>query len=133
MKEFIQSEAKAETAILVALITKRQDERKTNEYLDELEFLAETAGAVTVKRFTQRVDGPSSITYVGKGKLEEIRQYIEMEEEAEREIGMVIFDDELSAKQLRNIEAELKVKILDRTSLMASHMVVTIHRSRSGI
>ena len=77
MKEFIQSEAKAETAILVALITKRQDERKTNEYLDELEFLAETAGAVTVKRFTQRVDGPSSITYVGKGKLEEIRQYIE--------------------------------------------------------
>ena len=118
MKEFIQSEAKAETAILVALITKRQDERKTNEYLDELEFLAETAGAVTVKRFTQRVDGPSSISYVGKGKLEEIRQYIEMEEEAEREIGMVIFDDELSAKQLRNIEAELKVKILDRTSLI---------------
>ena len=118
MKEFIQSEAKAETAILVALITKRQDERKTNEYLDELEFLAETAGAVTVKRFTQRVDGPSSITYVGKGKLEEIRQYIEMEEEAEREIGMVIFDDELSAKQVRNIEAELKVKILDRTSLI---------------
>ena len=118
MKEFIQSEAKAETAILVALITKRQDERKTNEYLDELEFLAETAGAVTVKRFTQRVDGPSSITYVGKGKLEEIRQYIEMEEAAEREIGMVIFDDELSAKQLRNIEAELKVKILDRTSLI---------------
>ncbi len=118
MKEFIQSEAKAETAILVALITKCQDERKTNEYLDELEFLAETAGAVTVKRFTQRVDGPSSITYVGKGKLEEIRQYIEMEEEAEREIGMVIFDDELSAKQLRNIEAELKVKILDRTSLI---------------
>ena len=118
MKEFIQSEAKAETAILVALITKRQDERKTNEYLDELEFLAETAGAVTVKRFTQRVDGPSSITYVGKGKLEEIRQYIEMEEEAEREIGMVIFDDEPSAKQLRNIEAELKVKILDRTSLI---------------
>ena len=118
MKEFIQSEAKSETAILVALITKRQDERKTNEYLDELEFLAETAGAVTVKRFTQRVDGPSSITYVGKGKLEEIRQYIEMEEEAEREIGMVIFDDELSAKQLRNIEAELKVKILDRTSLI---------------
>lgn len=118
MKEFIQSEAKAETAILVALITKHQDERKTNEYLDELEFLAETAGAVTVKRFTQRVDGPSSITYVGKGKLEEIRQYIEMEEEAEREIGMVIFDDELSAKQLRNIEAELKVKILDRTSLI---------------
>lgn len=118
MKEFIKTEVKAETAILVALITKTQDERKTAEYLDELEFLAETAGAVTVKRFTQRLDGPSSVTYVGKGKLEEIRAYIEAEEEAEREIGMVIFDDELSAKQLRNIERELRVKILDRTSLI---------------
>lgn len=118
MKEFVISEAQAETAILVALITKRQDERKTNEYLDELEFLAETAGAVTVKRFTQRMDGPSSVTYVGQGKLQEIREYIEAEEEAEREIGMVIFDDELSAKQLRNIERALLVKILDRTSLI---------------
>ena len=95
MKEFIQSEAKAETAVLVGLITKQQDERKTQEYLDELEFLAETAGAVTVRRFTQRMDGPSSVTYVGKGKLEEIRQYIIAEEDAEREVGMVIFDDEL--------------------------------------
>lgn len=118
MKEFITTEVKAETAVLVGLITKQQDERKTTEYLDELEFLAETAGAVTVKRFTQRLDGPSAVTYVGKGKLEEIRAYIEAEEEAEREIGMVIFDDELSAKQLRNIERELKVKILDRTSLI---------------
>ena len=118
MKEFIQSEAKAETAVLVGLITKQQDERKTQEYLDELEFLAETAGAVTVRRFTQRMDGPSSVTYVGKGKLEEIRQYIIAEEDAEREVGMVIFDDELSAKQLRNIERELKVKILDRTALI---------------
>ena len=118
MKEFIQSEAKSEPAVLVALITKTQDERKTNEYLDELEFLAETAGAVTVKRFTQKVDGPSAVTYVGKGKLQEIRQYILDEAEAEREVGMVIFDDELSAKQLRNIERELGVKILDRTSLI---------------
>ena len=118
MKEFITTEAKAETAVLVALITKTQDERKTAEYLDELAFLAETAGAVTVKRFTQRMDGPSAVTYVGKGKLEEIRAYIEQEEENEREVGMVIFDDELSAKQLRNIERELKVKILDRTSLI---------------
>lgn len=117
MKEFIQ-EAKAETAVLVALITRQQDERKTKEYLDELEFLAETAGAVTVKRFTQRCEGPNMTTYLGKGKLEEIRQYIDAEEEAEREVGMVIFDDELSAKQLRNIERELKVKILDRTSLI---------------
>ncbi|MBP3567120.1 MAG: GTPase HflX [Paraprevotella sp.] len=118
MKEFVISEAQAETAILVGLITQTQNERKTNEYLDELEFLAHTAGAVTVKRFTQKVNGPSSVTYVGTGKLEEIRAYIEAEEEAEREIGMVIFDDELSAKQLRNIEKELKVKILDRTSLI---------------
>lgn len=118
MKEFVISEAQAETAVLVALITPQQDERKTNEYLDELEFLADTAGAVCVKRFTQKVAGPSSITYVGKGKLEEIRAYIEAEEEAEREIGMVIFDDELSAKQIRNIEQVLKVKILDRTSLI---------------
>ncbi len=118
MKEFIISEAKAETAVLVGLITKGQDEAKTKEYLDELEFLADTAGAVTVKRFTQKMDGPSSITYVGSGKLAEIRKYIEDEAEADREVGMVIFDDELSAKQMRNIEKELKVKILDRTSLI---------------
>ena len=134
MKEFIKTTTAAETAVLVALITKQQNERKTEEYLDELEFLAETAGATTVRRFTQRMDGPSSVTYVGKGKLQEIRQYIEECEQAADEadddplwpadvekpqpVGMVIFDDELSAKQLRNIEAELKVKILDRTSLI---------------
>ena len=119
MQGFIQTEEiKAETAILVGLVTKTQNERKTNEYLDELEFLAETAGAVTVKRFTQKMDGPSAVSYVGKGKLEEIRAYIDAEEDAEREIGMVIFDDELSAKQLRNIERALGVKILDRTNLI---------------
>ncbi|WP_315403856.1 GTPase HflX [Hoylesella saccharolytica] len=118
MKEFVISEVKAETAVLVGLITQQQDEAKTKEYLDELEFLADTAGAVTVKRFTQKVNMPSMVTYVGKGKLEEIKQYIQAEEEAEHEIGMVIFDDELSAKQMRNIEKELNVKILDRTSLI---------------
>ena len=118
MKEFVISEVKAETAILVGLITNTQSEAKTKEYLDELEFLADTAGAVTVKRFTQKAHGPSSVTYVGKGKLEEIREYIEMCAENEDPIGMVIFDDELSAKQIRNIENELKVKILDRTSLI---------------
>lgn len=118
MKEFVISEVKAETAVLVGLITPGQDEAKTKEYLDELEFLADTAGAVTVRRFTQRVGGPSAVTYVGKGKLEEIRQYIKDEEENEREVGMVIFDDELSAKQMRNIENALQVKILDRTSLI---------------
>lgn len=118
MKEFIQTEAKAETAILIALVTQTQDERKTAEYLDELAFLAETAGAVTIRRFTQKVLGPNSVTYIGKGKLDEIRAFIEAEEEAKREVGMAIFDDELSAKQLRNIEKVLKVKILDRTSLI---------------
>lgn len=118
MKEFIQTEAKAETAILIALVTQTQDERKTAEYLDELAFLAETAGAVTIRRFTQKVLGPNTVTYIGKGKLDEIRAFIEAEEEAKREVGMAIFDDELSAKQLRNIEKVLKVKILDRTSLI---------------
>ncbi len=126
MKEFVISEVKAETAVLVGLITQQQDEAKTKEYLDELEFLADTAGAVTVKRFTQKVQGPSQVTYVGKGKLDEIKQYIKMQQEAADDdetgetqpVGMVIFDDELSAKQIRNIENELKVKILDRTSLI---------------
>lgn len=118
MKEFVISEAQVETAILVGLVTQTQDERKTMEYLDELEFLAETAGATVVKRYTQKLPSANSVTYVGKGKLEEIKEYIHQEEEEEREIGMVIFDDELSAKQIRNIEAELKVKILDRTSLI---------------
>lgn len=118
MKEFVISEAKAETAILVGLITQEQNEAKTNEYLDELEFLADTAGAVTIKRFTQKLGGPNMVSYVGKGKLEEIKQYIENEKENDRPVGMVIFDDELSAKQIRNIEKELQVKILDRTSLI---------------
>ncbi len=118
MKEFVISEVKAETAVIVGLITPQQDEEKTKEYLDELEFLADTAGAQTVRRFTQRVNGPSAVTYVGSGKLQEIKQFIQEEEDNEREVGMVIFDDELSAKQMRNIEKELQVKILDRTSLI---------------
>lgn len=118
MKEFVISEVKAETAILVGLITNEQNEEKTKEYLDELAFLADTAGAVPVKRFTQRLPMPNTVTYVGKGKLQEIKEFIAQEEEREQEIGMVIFDDELSAKQLRNIENELKIKILDRTTLI---------------
>ena len=129
MKEFVISQAQTERAVLVGLITQTQNEQKTQEYLDELAFLAETAGAEVVKTFTQKLDTPNSVTYVGKGKLQEIREYIELcAEEPEEdefgeipescEIGMVIFEDELSAKQLRNIEAELKVKILDRTSLI---------------
>ncbi len=118
MNEFIISEAKAETAVLVGLTTNRQSEAKTTEYLDELAFLAETAGAVVVRRFTQRLPQANSVTYVGEGKLQEIKEYMRMEEEAEREVGMAIFDDELSAKQIRNIEKVLGVKILDRTSLI---------------
>ena len=119
MKEFVISEAQTEKAVLVGLITKTQDERKTNEYLDELAFLAETAGAEVVARFTQKIDQANTVTYVGKGKLQEIKEYIKAHEDnVEEEVGMVIFDDELSAKQIRNIEAELKIKILDRTSLI---------------
>ncbi len=118
MKEFVISTSKKETAILVGIITSTQNERKTNEYLDELEFLAQTAGAEVVKRFTQRIDHPHPVTYVGSGKLRELAEFVEMRKDTDDEIGMVIFDDELSAKQLRNIEKEIKVKILDRTSLI---------------
>lgn len=118
MKEFVISETKVETAVIVGLITPQQNERKTTEYLNELEFLADTAGAKVVRRFTQRVDGPSSVTYIGSGKLEEIAAFLKQKEDEEDPVGMVIFDDELSAKQIRNIEKALQVKILDRTSLI---------------
>lgn len=108
----IQKEENEKT-ILVGLATRAQSEAKTEEYLDELAFLAETAGAEPVARFTQKIDYPNPRTYVGSGKLEEIRQYVE-----DNEIGLVIFDDELSSKQVANIEKELQVKILDRTSLI---------------
>lgn len=180
MKEFVITEAKVETAVLVGLITPQQNEKKTEEYLNELEFLAETAGAKVIKRYTQKVNGPSSVTYLGSGKLEEIAQFIKdkqdevdayweeqialgnpyqasivtgtkarhgddyteddetetpksrkqkklekllknqlaVQENVPQPVGMVIFDDELSAKQMRNIEQVLQVKILDRTSLI---------------
>ena len=102
-----------EKAVLVGLITQTQGESKAKEYLDELAFLAETAGAETVKTFLQRADYPNSRTFVGKGKLEEIKAFIE-----ENGIELVIFDDDLSSKQVQNIESELKVKILDRTNLI---------------
>ncbi len=113
MRDFIITEAKSEEAVLVGLITRNQNEAQAKEYLDELDFLSRTAGVQPVERFIQRIDQPHAVTFVGKGKLEEIRQYVE-----EHEIGLVIFDDELPPKQLRNIEQVLKVKILDRTSLI---------------
>jgi GTP-binding protein HflX len=113
MIDNIITEELSEKAVLVGLITQQQNEMKANEYLDELAFLADTAGAVVVKKFLQRIDQPNRATFVGTGKLIEIREYVE-----ENEIGLVIFDDDLSSKQVSNIEKELKVKILDRTSLI---------------
>ncbi len=106
--------AAPERAILVGLITPAQDEERSAEYLDELAFLADTAGAQEVARFTQRLDYPNPRTFVGKGKLEEIRKFID----DDGDIAMAIFDDDLSTKQVLNIERELGVKILDRTNLI---------------
>jgi len=109
----MKTEIYEEKAVLVGVITQVQNEEKAREYLDELAFLAETAGASPEKLFFQRLDYPNPKTYVGPGKLIEIKNFVD-----ENEIGVVIFDDELSPKQLRNIEAELKVLILDRTTLI---------------
>ena len=102
-----------EKAILISAITPEITERQANEYLDELEFLAATASIEGVKRFLQRIDKPNSSTYVGKGKLQEIKDYI-----ADNEIHLAVFDDELSGAQVRNLEKELNCSILDRTSLI---------------
>jgi GTPase len=104
---------KAERAVLVGLVHKTQTEEQSREYLDELAFLAETAGAVTLKRFTQKLLHPDSKTFVGKGKLEEIKTYIEL-----KEIQVVIFDDELSGSQITNIEKALDTKVIDRSDLI---------------
>ena len=111
----ITSTIKRETekAVLVGLVNYWQDEEKVAEYLDELDFLATTAGAITLKRFTQKLEKPEGKTFVGSGKLIEIRDYVK-----ENEIDLVIFDDELSPSQQRNIEKEIRVKILDRTTLI---------------
>lgn len=113
MKEFVNTLETTEKALLVGLITPRQNEAKAAEYLDELEFLAETAGAVVVDRFTQKLEYPNPRTFVGQGKLAEIREYCE-----KNEVGMIIFDDDLSTKQVANIEKELQIKVLDRSSLI---------------
>lgn len=120
MKEefIVTAENRVETAVLVGIITQEQNERKTEEYLDELEFLADTAGVRVMRRFTQKINAANSATYVGKGKLEEIRAYIDKMADLEDEVGMAIFDDELTAKQMSAIEKALNVKVLDRTSLI---------------
>ena len=111
--KFVVYEEKQETAVLIAVCTQQQNREKTEEYLDELAFLIETAGGVPVARFIQPLDHPNSVTYLGPGKLEEVRQYIKAEN-----ITMAVFDDELTPTQLRNIEKELECKILDRTNLI---------------
>lgn len=113
MKEFIISETTTEKAVLVGLITPQQNEQKAKEYLDELAFLADTAKMEPMKRFVQRLDYSHPVIFVGSGKLQEIKEYV-----IENEIGTVIFDDELSPKQLRNLERELQVRIMDRTTLI---------------
>ena len=113
MKDQVISTPINEKAVLVGLITPRQNELKANEYLAELAFLADTAGAETVRTFLQRLEYPNPRTFVGKGKLDEIKTYID-----ENDVAMVIFDDDLTVKQVANIERELGVKVLDRTSLI---------------
>ncbi len=109
----IETAPETEKAVIVGLINHKQDEKQVKEYLDELEFLADTAGAVILKKFTQKLDTPNKATFVGPGKLEEIGNYIKVVE-----ADTVIFDDELSPTQLRNIEALLECKVLDRTNLI---------------
>ncbi len=104
---------KEEKAILIGVVHKDQTEQQVNEYLDELAFLAETAGAVTVKRFTQKLQHPDSRHFVGKGKLQEIKEYVQG-----RDIRVAIFDDELTGAQINNIEKELSIKTIDRSDLI---------------
>jgi GTP-binding protein HflX len=111
MTEIIEDNT--EKVVLIGLITQYQNEEKCNEYLDELEFLTLTAGGKAVKRFVQKLDTPNPKTFIGTGKLDEVRQFIEA-----NNIGTVIFDDELKSSQLRNIEKVLNVKVLDRTNLI---------------
>ena len=108
-----QTDISYEKTVLIGLITKFQDEEKSEEYLDELEFLAYTAGGQVLKRFTQKMDVPNPKTFIGTGKLEEVKSFVE-----ENEVGVVIFDDELSPGQQKNIQKELDCKVLDRTNLI---------------
>ncbi|RYE28888.1 MAG: GTPase HflX, partial [Sphingobacteriaceae bacterium] len=112
-QKYYDTAIKQEKAVLVGIITPNETEEQEREYLEELEFLVDTAGGLTVKTFTQKMQRPERATFVGTGKLEEIKAYVVAEE-----IDMVVFDDELTPSQLRNIENELQVKILDRSNLI---------------
>ncbi len=130
MKDFIAQDIKNENAVLVGLITQEQNEEKVNEYLDELAFLAETAGLVPNKRYLQKLDMPNTATFVGKGKLQEIEEYVKDED---NEVGVVIFDDELSARQIRNIEKVLNLRIMDRTSLILDIFAMRAQTSHAKV
>jgi GTP-binding protein HflX len=112
-QKFYDTAVKQEKVVLVGVITPNETEAQEKEYLEELEFLVATAGGETVKNFTQKLQRPERATFVGTGKLEEIKEYVTAEE-----IDIVVFDDELTPSQLRNIERELQVKILDRSNLI---------------
>ncbi|MBS4013234.1 MAG: GTPase HflX [Bacteroidetes bacterium] len=113
MPELIDTSIKQEKAVLVGIISGRDDETLISEYLDELAFLVDTAGGLCMKRFTQKLDKPEPSTYIGKGKLEEIRDYV-----SDNKIDLVVFDDDLSLSQLRNIEKSLKCRVIDRSNLI---------------
>ncbi len=130
MRDFIKSEIDSLKAVLVGLITPEQDEETVNDYLDELAFLAETAGLVPEKRFVQKLDMANSVTFVGTGKLQEISEYVQDED---NDVGVVIFDDELSARQIRNIEKEFKLRILDRTSLILDIFAMRAQTSHAKV
>ncbi len=113
-----------ETAVLIGVINQDQDEAEVREYLNELSFLTETAGAIPLREFTQKLDTPNPGTFIGKGKLEEVKAFVD-----EREVDLVIFDDELTPTQLRNLERELNVRILDRTNLILD---IFAHRAKTA-
>ena len=126
MGDFITYEKIPERAVLIAVASKQQGRERTEEYLDELAFLLETAGGIPVARFVQPLDRPSSVTYLGSGKLEEIHQYIKAEN-----IEIAVIDDELSATQARNMEQALECRVLDRTSLILDIFASNAHTAHA--
>ncbi len=124
MGKLIETTPVQETAVLIGVINQDQDEAEVSEYLNELSFLTETAGAIPLKTYTQKLDTPNPATFIGKGKLEEVRTFVES-----REVDLVIFDDELTPTQLRNLERELNVRILDRTNLILD---IFAHRAKTA-
>ena len=113
MEDFLKKNIESEKAVLVGIITQEQDEDLAKEYIQELDFLAHTAGAQTLKYFLQKMPFPNPKTFIGKGKLDEVKNYV-----VENDVGIVIFDDELGPSQMRNLEKILGVKILDRSNLI---------------